>query len=1006
MFEFYHENLTALHIGTTPSRSYYIPYSQEEYEGGIASGTSSRKMSLNGKWKFRLYQNIHQLPEQFREGSMLDEIVAEIDVPSCWQMQGYDTHQYVNERYPIPFDIPYVPDNNPCGMYCREFFISEKQKKEKCYINFEGVDSCYYLWINGEFVGYNQVSHLTGEFDLSDFIKAGHNYITVVVLKWCDGTYLEDQDKFRMSGIFRDVYLLFRAQNHIRDYFISTSLPARDEAVISGNVEVLGTVGKVSLTLLDQKHEVVAKKNIEGQSFEIIVKNPILWSAEIPYLYTLLLETKEELIFQKVGIRTCEIKDGRLLVNGVSVKLKGVNRHDSDPVTGYTISKEQARRDLLLMQQHNMNAVRCSHYPNAPWFPQLCNEMGFYLIDEADVECHGVVMLYGGGYEKTYGMLAQDPRFKQPILDRIQRMVHRDKNNPSILFWSLGNEAGYGPNMEQAALWVNRFDPGRIVHYEGEAHETGGHKNDASMLKVRSRMYEEPEAIERLLADRSFDKAFMLCECCHAMGNGPGDLEEYYQLMEKYDRFIGMFVWEWCDHGIYLGEENGRKKYGYGGDFGEQIHNGNFCMNGLVYPDRKPHTGLLEYKNVLRPVRAVKTGSWTFLFKNNYSFMPIDGWLGVRAELLVNGETCEYQEKELHISPGETQSITFSFQTPVTGQSSLIFHYYLRHEFKGMEIGTIIGFEQCKLSEGIVDWGKELGQKSKIQEKLQVTTKQNKLYISGHRFSYCFDMTTGVWSHLKVDEKELLKSPMQYNIWRAPMDNDHRVLGSWEELGYHHTQAKVYECTWQPKAAGIQIKLKMGLAPIALARIIEMEVWWEVSADGSIDFHVNAKRNHDMTFLPRFGIRFFLAREYDQVSYFGYGPNENYIDKRQAAVKRRFENCVSNMHEDYIRPQENGNHTGCSYVVLTNQEKNGIAVIGEKQEFEFNASHYTQEELQRKTHNYLLQEEAAVILCLDYKQSGCGSAICGPYLNQRWQLCESEFSMDLKIMFVSANPKG
>lgn len=1001
MFKQYHEDLNNIQVNTEKSRSYYIPYGVEEKGQALKGADSSRLHMLSGSWNFGFYNNIYELPEEFyRE---VPQNLKTIDVPSCWQLKGYDYHQYTNVRYPIPYDIPYVPDDNPAGLYVRNFNVNKKIG-ERVNICFDGVDSCLYLWVNGEFVGYSQGSHLMSEFEITDYVTNGSNYLTVLVLKWCDGTYLEDQDKLRMSGLFRDVYLLYRPKDHVRDFLVRTTYNSlTKEAEIYGTVDLCGTPSCIKLTLIDLKGRCIGETEAKGGKFRFTLSNPLLWSAEEPNLYRMVIETSDEIIVQQVGVRTCLIKDGRLLINDVPVKLLGVNRHDSDPVTGYTISREQALYDLQLMREHNINAIRTSHYPNAPWFMQLCNEMGFYVIDEADIECHGVVMLYGGGYDKTYGVLAQDKRFAKSILNRVMRTVERDKNNPSVIFWSLGNEAGYGSNFEEAARVVQEFDPDRYVHYEGEVHQTGGHKNDTSMLEIVSRMYEHPDNLEKIVSDPEFKKAFMLCECCHAMGNGPGDIDQYFNLMQKYDNFIGMFIWEWCDHAIYMGEENGKAKYAYGGDFGEKFHDGNFCMDGLVYPDRTPHTGLLEYKNIIRPIRSEKVDGkpQSFILNNKYSFLPIDGWMGMRCELLVNGELVEEEEVVPNIAPLSASEIILDLDLDRDGIVSVVFTYFLKVEFKGMKAGTVIGTEQHDISFDDVDWRRYLGLKSLQDGEVTIEQKGKHLYIKGVNFSCCFDMLHARFTSLKRGEEELLTKPSEINIWRAPIDNDRPMVHRWRSAGYDLLTTKVYECNIKSDKERAVIFAKVGLVPFGFERIIDADMELIISSDGEIDIKIQAvKCNKELPFLPRFGLRFFLKNELENVDYFGYGPMESYVDKHMASTKRRFEDRVTDMHEDYIRPQENGSHIGGEYLVLSEDGTKKLAVTKKNMPFTFNVSHYTQEELENRAHNYELTLSGSTILCLDYMQSGCGSAICGPPLAEKWQLNNEELVFEVKIIII------
>ena len=514
-FQKMHENPDVLHVGTCQNRSYFLPKAPEDGE------ESTRVCLLNGTWSFRYFDSFLDVFPEGSEGEICfdEEDMDEIEVPSCWQNAGYDRHQYTNVRYPFPYDPPYVPDENPCGLYLRRFCMNAEDLTQKIYLNFEGVDSCFYLWINEQFAGYSQVSHSTSEFDITDLLNEGENSVAVLVVKWCDGSYLEDQDKLRMSGIFRDVYLIRRPLAHIRDYFVKTTVSDDlSHADIRVEMDFIG-LPDVTAELYDAEGALL--ESTAGAEPNFALENPHLWNAEDPYQYTIVFRTADEVIEQKVGISKIEIRDSVLYFNNVKIKLRGVNRHDSDPVTGYTISREQAKRDLFLMKQHNINAVRTSHYPNAPWFLQLCSEYGFYVIAEADIEGHGAAVQTGGYGMDEYADNALNPIFDKAIMDRIQRSVIRDKNNACVLMWSYGNETGWGPSFEKAGAWVREYDPSRLTHYENTYYDARGHKNDLSSLTTESRMYSAPEWIDEYMVDPKYTKPLVLCEYIHAMGNGP-----------------------------------------------------------------------------------------------------------------------------------------------------------------------------------------------------------------------------------------------------------------------------------------------------------------------------------------------------------------------------------------------------------------------------------------------------------------------------------------------------
>lgn len=623
------EQLDCLHINREPARASFIPYSNARAAHSRRRGASPFYQTLNGVWKFAYHSSVREVPESFyQDGSTLHAGWKELIVPSCWQTNGYDQLHYTNVNYPIPYDPPYVPDSNPAGAYVRDFNLAADWLEKKTYAVFEGVNACFYLWVNGAFVGYSQGSRVPAEFDLTRYVRAGSNRMAVLVLKWCDGTYLEDQDLWRYSGIYRDVYLLSREQDHVRDVFVQPRLSAGFEQGVA-RIE-LQAHGKVAVRaeLHAPGGGIIAAADgdasVAGQSaIELTVDRPALWNAEQPQLYELYLYAGREVLQFRIGFRRVEVADGVFRINGRAVKLKGVNRHDSHPVLGQTIPLHHMIKDLHLMKQHNINTIRTSHYPNDPRFLDLCDEYGFYVIDEADLECHGVIST-GNMEDGVFHRLSADPAWRDAFVERAVRMVERDKNHASIIMWSLGNESGYGANHVAMGQWVRERDALRLVHYEGAAPHYKG-SADTACLDVESRMYASVGQIAEYAADASTSKPLFLCEYSHAMGNGPGDLQDYWRVIDAQPKLMGGCVWEWCDHGIAAKSPNGEPYYAYGGDFGDKPHDGNFCIDGLVSPDRKPHVGLLELKQVIAPVRveALAIGKGLIRILNRYDFIDL-----------------------------------------------------------------------------------------------------------------------------------------------------------------------------------------------------------------------------------------------------------------------------------------------------------------------------------------------------------------------------------------------
>lgn len=998
----YYEDPHTLHVGTVDNRSYYVPFRTAEEALIGDREMSDRFLLLDGLWGFRYFDSVYDLPDDFWNEYIAND---QIPVPSVWQNHGYDRHQYTNVRYPFPYDPPYVPAQNPCGVYQRSFEISEKGT-DRYYLGFEGVDSCFYVWVNGQFAGYSQVSHSTSEFDITDALVEGDNDLTVLVLKWCDGSYLEDQDKLRMSGIFRDVYLMIRPQNHIRDFFAHVDLTNEyRDGQLSVDLDFVGASVPVQAVLLDPQGIILEEKPVQGGNVRFEVGNVVSWNAENPNQYTLLLQCEAEVIAQKIGFRKVEVKDGVVLVNGQNIKLRGVNRHDSDPFTGYTISMEQAVEDLILMKEHNINAIRTSHYPNAPWFPQLCSEYGFYMISESDLESHGTVPLIGGNWVDNYCMLARDPMFEEANLDRQKRNVIRDKNNAAIIIWSLGNEAGYGENFEKSGRWVKSYDPSRLLHYERSAENSSGHTNDVSMLDLYSRMYAPTEQIEEYFAGADqgagsgFDanghvKPYVLCEYIHAMGNGPGDAEDYWQIIQKYDGFVGGFVWEWCDHGVYAGTtQTGQPKYLYGGDFGEFPHDGNFCMDGLVYPDRTPSLGLLEVKNVYRPVRAqlVDAAQGKVRFTNYYDFTNLKDVVAGYYEVERDGEVLQSGLlPEIAAEPHTTVEITLDYKMPRKGNCYLNIVYVQRGEKALTETGHELGRDQLTLRTAETELPEQKAGTFKLQE------NEKELTILSDNLRYTFDKLTGEWKHLVYKNQDRIVRPMGFNIWRAPTDNDMYIRAKWEESGYDRVLPRVYSVKAKTRDGLCSVRCKMSLAPIYLQKVLELDVTYLIGADGSLDVTVKAKKEMLMPDLPRFGLRLFMPKEMNRAEYYGYGPYESYVDKHQASYRSRFETTAQENHEDYIKPQENGSHYDCLEAKVTDEWGAGIHAVSEKG-FSFNISRYTQEELAAKKHNFELEEADCTVVCLDYAMSGIGSNSCGPRLKEKYQFNEPKFKFHIRL---------
>lgn len=1002
----YYEDLSVLHENTMPARAYYVPASKRMDNLVEYREESDRMQLLNGTWKFQYYNSIYDIQESFFEKDYDTENFDEIQVPSVWQMAGYDTHQYTNIRYPFPFDPPYVPQDIPCGAYAHTFDYHKDENAPKAFLNFEGVDSCFYVWVNGSYVGYSQVSHMTSEFDITDLLQDGKNTIAVLVMKWCDGSYLEDQDKFRMSGIFRDVYILKRPEQAISDYHIKTKI---EDMLAKIELDVkFYSPANVKISIEDKNGAVVAVGSITEEGTAVLeIASPELWNTENPYLYKLILETENEVIVDHIALRKIEIKNQVIYLNGQKIKFRGVNRHDSDPVTGFTISVEQITTDLTLMKQHNFNAIRSSHYPNAPFFYEMCDKYGFMVIDEADIEAHGPFMLYRkedtdyNRFKRWNEKIADDPAWESAIVDRVKLMVERDKNRFCIVMWSMGNESAYGCNFEKALAWTKKFDPDRITQYESARYRNYDETYDYSNLDVYSRMYPALSEIQEYL-DKDGSKPFLLVEYCHSMGNGPGDFEDYFQMIQDNDKMCGGFVWEWCDHAIAHGTaENGKTIYAYGGDHGEDIHDGNFCMDGLVYPDRTAHTGLLEYKNVYRPARVVSYDkeSGELVLHNYMDFDDLNDYVNISYELTQDGLVIgKGKLSEVSVSPHSEGKTNLKVNVPESGKCYLKLIYHLKKEMPLLEEDHILGFDEIEVSQkdAKCQLAEKWMEKTATNSELQVNENDTQIHIKGREFSYTIDRRTALFTEMKFAGREYLNHPMELNIWRAPTDNDMYIKSEWKKAHYDKAYTRAYTTEVAQGKHGVKITSHASVVAETVQKILDVTITWKIAAAGKIDADIAVTKDGEFPDLPRFGVRMFLDKKLSDARYFGMGPQESYRDKHQAASHSLYRANVGDLHEDYIRPQENGSHYDCEYVELNNS-RYGIVASAEKA-FSFNASYYTQEELEKKTHNYELTESDSVVFCVDYALNGIGSNSCGPVVLDQYRFNDVLFRFQFTLV--------
>jgi beta-galactosidase len=991
--EKYWEDLNVLHVNRELPRAYFIPYQDAEIAFAKKRGKSSFYQTLNGSWKFQYQSSVKNVEDGFYKLSADVQDWDDLIVPSCWQTNGYDQLHYTNVNYPIPCDPPFVPNDNPAGLYVRDFNVSDKWEAKEKFIIFEGVNACFYLWINGEFVGYSQGSRVPAEFNLSPYTKPGKNRIAVMVLKWCDGTYLEDQDLWRFTGIFRDVYLLAREEAHIRDVFIQQELSEGfQQGILHCEIDVTRQT-EVRTELKDKLGNRISEgiSTIDGRGLiKLEVNNPKLWNAESPDLYELYLYCGEEVLLFSVGFRKIEIIEGVFKINGKAIKVKGVNRHDSHPELGQTIPIQHMIEDLTIMKRHNVNTVRTSHYPNDPRFLELCNEMGFYVVDEADLECHGV---HNAG---DFHMLSKNPDWEQAFVDRAIRMVERDKNHPSIVIWSLGNESGYDANHQAMAIWTKKRDASRPVHYEGAASVYNGNP-DVECLDMESRMYASVEFIEQYAQDKNTSKPLFLCEYSHAMGNGPGDLKDYWDVIYKYPKLMGGCVWEWCDHGIRTQTEDGKTFFAYGGDFGEKPHDGNFCIDGLVAPDRKPHTGLLELKQIIAPIHfdAVDLLKGSIKVINLYDFIDLSH-VKLTWKLEKDGNLVEQGElTNINISPQASQIFVLPYRIPKSTVSPyfLTISSYMKEDVEWAEQGHEISFAQFELPIEKV----EVGSNVEIANEIEIFSNDHIAEINGFNFQHVFDLYEGSFVKISKHGVNQITSMPRFNIWRAPIDNDRNIKQKWIEQGYDRAVMHVYESKIiNQTATSMEISVNFSLGGYIKRPILHGEAKWTVDGTGQITLKVKVKVTEELPFLPRFGLQLTMPKGTEEVEYFGFGPHESYVDKCQSVKKGKYIMKVDELAEHYIMPQENGSRFDTDWTILSNLQGMGLHFESDER-FSFNASHYTPEDLTAAKHAHELVKRTETIVHMDYKMSGVGSNSCGPELLEKYRLNEKEFEFSLKI---------
>lgn len=991
-------------INRMPARAHFLTFPSKEKALLNNNRYTHAFKNLNGVWKFMFLDAPEYSPEGFFNSDFDVTKMDDITVPGNWQLQGYGKMHYSDLWYNFPINPPYVPTENPTGIYKRTFFVEESYRDKKIIIRFCGVDSAYHLWINGKEVGYSKVARNESEFDITDLIRVGEeNDVTVRVYQWSDGTYLEDQDMWWESGIFRDVELIGVPKDGINDYKVIADL---DDEYKNGIFKVeafLRTTKEVNVTfeLVDAGENTVFTKTVvakEGKAcIDEVIADVNHWTAETPYLYKLFITVEDdgqivEVIPQNVGFRNIRLNGETFLVNGVAIKFKGVNRHDYSPQNGRVVSREEIEKDIILMKEFNINAIRTSHYPNSYYLYDLCDEYGMYLIAETDLECHG--------FELTgdYKWITDDPSWELAYVSRMTRMIERDKNHPAIIFWSLGNESAFGCNFRKMTDVAHEMDPTRLVHYEGDF--------DVESADVYSTMYtwiENPKKpyIMKDIIEKS-KKPHVHCEYCHAMGNGPGNLKDYQDLVYAHDKLQGGFVWEWFDHGIESFTESGEKYYRYGGDFGDDPSNKDFCIDGLIMPDRTPSPGLYEYKKVIEPITttAVDIQKGIINLLSRYDFANLDrfnlvykvmeddvilqtGFMAVPSiEARANKDiTLPYDLSAIKVKPGAHYYVNISYQLREdTSYAS-----------SGHELATA-QFELPLYKEGIV---------VRPEGILNVEKEHTTLHVKGANFSLDFNLVNGNLMNIVRDGMQVLSKGPRLTLWRAPISNDMEIIDKLKKVYFLHLEHEVVmNIDYHMEGNILKVEVDTINSTTNSAWHFKTKYVYTVCPSGDILIDVEGTPSGRVDLapdmLPRIGVSMHLDKSMEHVRYFGMGPGENYADSKEAAQMGLYANTVDGLFTNYVIPQENGNHMGCKWVSMTNDRGMGLLASTEG-DFNFSASWYEDKDLDDAKHTCDLVKRDYIVFNVDYKQNALGTNSCGQWQLDKYRAKFEDFKLSFRL---------
>ncbi len=1021
--------------GRHPGRATLTPYPSRDLAVANVRDESPWVRSLNGPWRFSLADRPENAPTGFAAPGFRDDGWDEVQMPALFTMQGYDIPIYTNITMPIATDPPAVPDENPTGLYRRRFTLPTDWAGRRVVLHFGGFESCLKVWVNGTEIGFAKGSRLPAEFDITRALKPGTNTLAAMVIRWSDGSYVEDQDHWWHAGFHRDMFVYATGQTWIDDVFARPTLRENNTHgdlavdVTLGGLEAFDETGSVGVELLTPAGKSILRKDVteEFNTADRLRQGPLVtletpvgrvkpWTAETPNLYTLVVSLRDsageliECTSTRVGFRRIEIRNRQMLLNGQPILLKGVNRHDHDETTGKVLSRETILSDLRTMKAFNINAVRTSHYPNDPMVYDLCDELGLYVIDEANIECH-----------HHYHRLAREASWTPTFVDRGRRMVLRDKNHPCILMWSLGNESGYGPNHDAIAGWIRGYDPSRLLHYEGAIRWQGTNwrhsgKDDQVpgqlATDVVCPMYPQVSAMEEWARSTSDPRPLIPCEYAHAMGNSSGNLKEYWDVIEKHPNLQGAFVWDWVDQGLLKTDEQGREFWAYGGDFGDEPNDKNFCINGMIWPDRVPHPAMYELKKVLQPVgiRAVNLKKGIVDIINKRFFTDLSDLSGSWTLTVDDRLVQEGKLPRLKTGPQQSERIELPLEKPdlQPGQECFLdFEFTARRETPWALAGHIAAAEQFALP---FKARARRARKSASPEPVEMVREENIVRASSAGVTSVFDLDVGRLIGLERDGESLLAEGCELNLWRAPTDNDgikgwtgqqDKPLGRWRSAGLDEISPQLVKATARREDACVVVRAEHLAAAGGKARAIRHSQKWTLRPDGSLRAEHTVRIDKSLPDLPRVGVRMTLPAGFEQIEYFGRGPWENYIDRNSHAFVGRYGVTVSEMYVPYILPQECGNRTDVRWIVLYGETSHLMIVADDV--LEFSALHTSREDLCAAFHTNEVVHRDETFLSLDARQRGLGGRSCGPDTLEKYQVAPGTWTFGFTLAALPAD---